>query len=225
MASRPASGPRIVEARFLAAATHVDQLPPPVSVEIAFAGRSNVGKSTLLNGLMNRKGLVRTSRTPGCTRQINLFEAKGSDGSVVTLVDLPGYGYARRSKSERSAWGELIESYLLERPSLAVVAILVDARRGVEEEDAQLVEFLAQPARVSRRPLEVLFIATKLDKLSPSAQKPALARVQRDAGRPVIGAAAADLERMADVWRRLRKAASVAPELSVAGEPSVPPEA
>ncbi len=120
-------------------------LPAPVQLEVAFAGRSNVGKSTLLNGLMNRKGLARTSNTPGCTRTINFFSVTTRDGLTLKFVDLPGYGYARRSKGERDAWADLIEGYLLERPTLRVVVILVDARRGVEEEEADLLELLASP--------------------------------------------------------------------------------
>src|SRR5262249_11567667 len=118
--------PRIVDARFVASAPSERLLPPPTGVEMAFAGRSNVGKSTLLNALMDRKGLARTSSTPGCTRELVIFEARTSDDARVTFVDLPGYGYAKRSKSERSSWAGFIEDYLLGRPTLSTVVLLVD---------------------------------------------------------------------------------------------------
>src|SRR5260221_5269063 len=108
------AGQRIVSARFVASVPQARLLPPPTGVEVAFAGRSNVGKSTLLNALLERKGLARTSSTPGCTRELVVFEAKATDGALVTLVDLPGYGYAKRSKSERAAWAGFIADYLLE---------------------------------------------------------------------------------------------------------------
>jgi GTP-binding protein len=95
-------GLRIVEAQFVAAqGISGGSLPAPTFTEIAFAGRSNVGKSSLINALVERKSLVRTSSTPGCTRQVNVFETRAKDGTVLHLVDLPGYGYAQRSKDER----------------------------------------------------------------------------------------------------------------------------
>src|SRR5689334_4965511 len=132
MSGPPPPKPRLHAARFVASVPQSRLMPPPTGVEVAFAGRSNVGKSTLLNALMERKGLARTSSTPGCTREIVTFEAKAADGALLTLVDLPGYGYAKRSKAERTAWGTMVEDYLLGRASLAGVVLLVDIRRGVE---------------------------------------------------------------------------------------------
>src|SRR5262245_28482094 len=105
----------IVAAAFVAGAPPGGSLPPPTHVEIAFAGRSNVGKSSLINTLVNRRNLVRTSSTPGSTRQINLFEVKARDEAVLHIVDLPGYGFAKRSKGEQLAWKKLIEDYLATR--------------------------------------------------------------------------------------------------------------
>lgn len=203
---------RVVEAGFVAGAKAPGELPAPVSVEIAFAGRSNVGKSSLLNCLMERRNLVRTSSTPGCTRQISLYSARASDGAVLTLVDLPGYGYAKRSKSEKRQWGELIESYLLERPTLRAVVVLVDVRRGIEPDDRDLLELLASPARTSRPPLRTMVVATKLDKLAGSAQKPALLKLARSGGIRALGFSARTGTGRDELWRWVRRAAQVGAE-------------
>ncbi|MCH2109895.1 MAG: ribosome biogenesis GTP-binding protein YihA/YsxC [Polyangiaceae bacterium] len=203
------SGDRVIEAQFLAGATEVDQFPPPVMSEIAFAGRSNVGKSSLLNSLMQRNGLVRTSSTPGCTRQISWFEAIADDKANLHLVDLPGYGYAKRSKSERKQWAHLIESYLLARSTLKGVVILIDIRRGLEEEEKSLLELLEGDSEVSRAPLETVIVATKLDKLSNSARKPALAALCAQVGRPVLGYAAPEHLGRRPLWRKIRRIAGV----------------
>lgn len=184
-------GIRVARAEFAAGAARQDQVPATKqfedATEIAFAGRSNVGKSSLLNMMLARKGLARTSNTPGCTRQINFFDvglarpapqpgeaAKPELPSRLVFVDLPGYGYAKVSKSEAAAWKQLLEGYLHERPTLRAVVILVDVRRGLEQEEEDLVEFLAE-----RPSIRVIVAATKVDKLSRSAQKPALAKLSR----------------------------------------------
>ncbi len=208
---------RIVHADFAAGAKAVDQFPPPTLGEIAFAGRSNVGKSSLLNRLVERKSLVRTSSTPGCTRQISWFRVEAADGAQLELVDLPGYGYAKRSKVERGAWADLIESYLLGRPTLRGVVVLVDVRRGMEADDLELLEMLSSPARVSRKPLEITLVATKLDKLSRAQHKTRLATLAKEAGVPVLGFSAHDGTGRIPLWRRLRRVAGIAPE-SPAGE-------
>lgn len=205
----PRQALQITSAEFAAAATALSQLPPPVGVEIAFAGRSNVGKSSLMNRLMQRKNLVRTSGTPGCTRQINFFSATASDGVRFTLVDLPGYGYARRSKAEKRTWGELIESYLLGRPTLRAVVALVDARRGIEDDDRDLYTLCESKPRVSRAPLSVVVAATKLDKIPSSAQRAAVAKLRAAAGRPVIGCSGETGDGCDELWRVLRVAAGV----------------
>jgi GTP-binding protein len=167
-----------VSAEFSAAARAAAELPPPMQIEIAFAGRSNVGKSSLLNRLMNRRNLARISSTPGCTRQINFFSVRTSAGMNLSLVDLPGYGYAKRSKDERKLWAELIDGYLLERPTLRAVALLVDARRGLEADDLGLIEMLETSGSRTRTAMKTLIVATKLDKLRAGERAAALARIK-----------------------------------------------
>jgi GTP-binding protein len=196
---------RIVEARFVATAPEPAHFPDPIGLEVAVAGRSNVGKSSLLNALFGRRHLARTSSTPGCTRQIGFYEVRTGDGAVLRLVDLPGYGYARRSKTERVAWGDLIESYLLARPTLAAAVVLVDVRRGLEADDCDLLELLASPPRVARAELEILLVATKLDRLPRSAQKPALDQLRAQTKRRVIGFSVGDPHTHAALWQAVRR--------------------
>jgi GTP-binding protein len=203
MASQSVEPPRVLDAQFVAGATQYEQLPPPKNIEIAFAGRSNVGKSSVMNSLLGRKNLVRTSSTPGCTRQISLFSVTTRRGSELTWVDLPGYGYAKRSLTERAGWGDLIDRYLLERPALALVVALVDLRRGVEDDDRGLLELLAKPAHVSRPPLEVLLVATKFDKLPSSARKPAFDRLRKDFPGPWSAFSTELPETHSQLWRQI----------------------
>lgn len=191
-------GTRISEAEFTAGAARRGQIPEPSRPEIAFAGRSNVGKSSLLNMMLARKGLARTSRTPGCTRQINFFDVTVTGGPKVAFVDLPGYGFAKVSKAESREWKILLEDYLKNRETLEAVVILVDARRGVEHEEVELVEFLSL-----RAGLPVFIAVTKLDKLSLSAQKPALAKIAKDAGVKVVGTSAETGAGREELWARL----------------------
>src|SRR6185436_15587992 len=134
------------------------------------------------------------------------------DGAVLSLADLPGYGYAKRSKAERASWGTLAEDYLLGRPNLAGVVILIDCRRGLEDDDNDLFQLIASPPRVGRGPVGSVLVATKLDKLNMAARKPALAKLKAQAKRPVIGFSMQDPTTADDVWRAvLRMANLVAP--------------
>lgn len=166
------------------AATGWERLPPPTGAEVAFAGRSNVGKSSLINTLVERRGLVRTSSTPGSTRQINIFEARARDEAAFRLVDLPGYGFTRRSKAEQNLWASLIEGYLRERVTLAAVVLLVDARRGLLPDDLELIHFIEAARDAVRRPVQVILVATKIDKLASSQRKSLLDRLAHAAAVP-----------------------------------------
>ena len=134
------AGRRLFAARceFVFAAARSDGLPPVGAPEIAFAGRSNVGKSSLINALTGRSGLARTSRTPGRTQELIFFDLDGK----ARLVDMPGYGYAAASKAKSAAWGELARDYLRGRPSLLRVFLLVDGRHGLKESDHETMRAL-----------------------------------------------------------------------------------
>lgn len=136
------------------------QLPVAELPEVAFAGRSNVGKSSLLNALTNRKTLARTSNTPGRTREVNFFRL----GDRLMLVDLPGYGYARAGKEEIERWNQLIEDYLRGRGNLRRVCLLIDARRGIGAPDRKVMELLDKAAVVYQ------VVLTKMDKEKAGAQ-------------------------------------------------------
>jgi GTP-binding protein len=195
----------IVDASFVAGVAAQDQLPPPALAEIAFAGRSNVGKSSLLNTLVGRKNLVRTGSTPGTTRQLNLFHVRAADGLEAVLVDLPGYGFAKRAKSEKSQWGALIEGYLSKRVTLRAVVLLVDVRRGGEREERDLVEYVESThANAARPEVPVIIVATKVDKIPRAQRKPALARISADLGCRVLGFSAETGEGKDELWAVLR---------------------
>lgn len=203
-------GSRIATAEFSAGAAKKEQVPPTSQFadapEIAFAGRSNVGKSSLLNMMLARKSLARTSSTPGCTRQINFFDigfAKATAEALngvdrMVFVDLPGYGYAKVSKAEAQSWKELLEGYLQERPTLKSVVVLCDVRRGLEQEEADLIEFLEL-----RTELKVIIAATKLDKVPRSQQKPALAKLSRGGKITVVGTSAETGDGREALWSRI----------------------
>jgi len=152
--------PKIKSADFITSAGRISEYPEPDLPEIAFAGRSNVGKSTLINCLVNRKKLVKTSNTPGRTQRINFFEVN----NILRFVDLPGYGYAKVSKKMRAEWGKMIETYLVERETLKALVWIMDIRRTPAEfeEDFDLW--------IKEQGINCIRVLTKADKFSKSKQ-------------------------------------------------------
>ena len=196
----------VLEAEFVAGATVLGQLPAPTFAEVAFAGRSNVGKSSLINNLVRRKKLVRTSSAPGCTRAINIFRVRlrtDDNEAHLDLVDLPGYGYAQRSKAERKSWGPLIEGFLSERPGLRGAVVIVDIRRGVQDDDRQLLEFIESVG------VTPILVATKIDKLPANKRKPAVAKLQREVSQRVIPYSSVIGDGRDALWNRILSVSSI----------------
>ena len=146
---------------FLQSVFSLKSLPEPLYPEVAFAGRSNVGKSSLINRLVNRRGLVKTSSKPGKTQSLNFFIVDDK----LYLVDLPGYGFAKVPKSVRSSWQQLINGYLENRETLACVVVIVDLRHELKDYDRDLVEWLRY------NDIEFLLVYTKADKLTGNKQQ------------------------------------------------------
>jgi GTP-binding protein len=164
-------------AKFLTTAPTPAAFPPPTLPEIAFAGRSNVGKSSLLNVLCGEKQLARTSSTPGRTRALNWFTVLPPKGPECAFVDLPGYGYAKVPHEMREAWRPLVEKFA-ERPTLKLFVVLVDLRRGPEREEVELFEWLDLIGVPS------LLVLTKADKLPKAQRNLAAAEAKRLLKRP-----------------------------------------
>ena len=187
------------EARFVAGADSPARIPPGTVAEIAIAGRSNVGKSSLLNRLVNRRSLARVGKTPGRTQQINFF-AVGDD---LMLVDLPGYGFAKVPLPVKAAWRRLVESYLEDRAHLHGVVVLVDGRRGLSTEDSELIDYLGA--------IEVpcCVAVTKIDKLKRSERANQLRELEKSLPvHAMIPCSAVTGEGMSELWQRINTMAA-----------------
>ncbi|MCU1279482.1 MAG: ribosome biosis GTP-binding protein YsxC [bacterium] len=202
---------KVLEAEFVLSATDKTAgvgWPDDETPEIAFAGRSNVGKSTLLQALMQRRGLVRISGTPGRTRLINFFRLviapeggrTPTERREVRFVDLPGYGYAKVSKAEREKWLPFVDQYLSDRASLKVLVLLVDPRREPGLDETEIVKYVAD------RGVFVVAVMTKADKLPKHERKPALEKMKRALGLPTIAVSSTDGDGIDELWRRIANA-------------------
>lgn len=181
---------------FMKSAVSLETLPPPDLPEICFAGRSNVGKSSLINALTNRKGLARASNTPGRTRELNYFNVDGR----LFLVDLPGFGYARASKADIAKWTTLTKSYLRGRAGLRRVFLLIDSRHGIKPSDIEVMEMLDEAA------VTYQIVLTKIDKIKKNEllkvnDKTMQFIAKRPAAFPIIIASSSEKKNGLDVLR------------------------
>jgi GTP-binding protein len=189
-----------IAARFITSAAQPSDFPPPSLPEVAVVGRSNVGKSSLINALVGQSGLARTSRTPGRTRLVNWFSIEDR----FLLVDLPGYGYAEVSQATRESWRPLIEGYLADRSSLAGVLLLIDIRRGVQDEERDFIPWLAE------REMPVVVALTKADKLAKHKRglEVSRARQELDLHRDPLAVSVTSSEGIDPLWRAVVRLAA-----------------
>ena len=194
---------KVLDARFLTTAVEPKGYPTEPGPEIAFVGRSNVGKSSMINALAGRRKLVRVSNTPGRTRTINFFDVdveRGGKQHLVRFADLPGYGFAKVSKTERSQWQTMITAYLEKRRDLKVVVSIIDAEVGPTSDDFQTLDYLTE----SKRP--ILLVATKIDRLPKARRKPRLNALSEELSLPreaVIAFSATEKLGVDEVWDAL----------------------
>ena len=189
---------KIKTAEFVTSAVKPNQYPAPDFPEVAFAGRSNVGKSSLINTLVNRKRLVKTSSTPGRTQLINFFLVN----DTLSMVDLPGYGYARVPTAVKKQWGPMVETYLAQRESLKAVVLLLDVRRTPRAEESQFMDWL----RHYRIPF--ILVLTKADKLSNNKirqQLPQAAQVLGVGAEELILFSAKTRKGLEVLWKRIER--------------------
>jgi GTP-binding protein len=190
---------KILSAEFVLSAKEPAHYPPAAFPEIAFAGRSNVGKSSLINTLLKRKGLARTSNTPGRTQEINFF----SVNNRLAFIDLPGYGFAKVPEKIRKNWGPMIETYLSQRQTLRLVILILDIRRDPSEEDRQLIGWL------QFYHLPFLIVLTKIDKVSRNQRGDRQRRIDAALNlapeTPLILFSAKTGEGKDPLWREIKK--------------------
>ncbi|MDC0229592.1 ribosome biogenesis GTP-binding protein YihA/YsxC [Deltaproteobacteria bacterium] len=186
---------KIHSAEFLLSASTTRQFPAATLPEIAFAGRSNVGKSTLINSLLNKKKLVKTSATPGKTQLINFFKVNDQ----FYFVDLPGYGYAKVPESVRRKWQNLVEAYLSERETLRNVVLIIDCRHNPTVQDRQLLEWLEYYQRPT------LIVASKIDKLKRGRVQKHLQKIKHDLSIESVplGHSSMQYGRREEIWKKL----------------------
>jgi GTP-binding protein len=192
---------KVLSAEFVKSATKPSEYPRGNLPEVAIAGKSNVGKSSLINTLVNRKNLAKTSSQPGRTQTINFFRVN----EKLSLVDLPGYGFAKAPLEIRKAWKPMVETYLQTREAIRLVILILDARRGLSPDDSILLDWL------DYHEIPALIVLTKADKLSQferARQKRGLAAVPLLEGRPLLFFSAITGEGKDEMWNWIQKSAS-----------------
>jgi GTP-binding protein len=198
---------KVLAARFDKSATTPDGWPADGLPEVAFAGRSNVGKSSMLNVLVRHQGLARVSKTPGRTRLLNFFTVtleRAATKQEVRFCDLPGYGFAKVSKAERARWVEMIETYLREREDLRAVVLIIDGKVGPTADDVEMLAWLNQAGR------RAILVATKLDKLGKAQRAMQLRRIEQKLGQPprsMVGFSSEIGLGREELWQKLLEAA------------------
>lgn len=193
---------KISSTEFITSATRPGNYPPSILPEIAFAGRSNVGKSSLINVLVNRKSLVRTSSTPGRTQLINFFDVNNK----FSLVDLPGYGYAKVPLAVKKAWGPMIRTYLEIRESLSGVVFIFDIRRVPREDDIRMLDWLEEFG------VPTIPVITKMDKVKRSQRDKHIKVIVEETGLPLDAFSlfsASTREGSEEIWERIEAALNV----------------
>ena len=192
---------KVLSAEFVKSATKPSEYPPGNLPEVAIAGKSNVGKSSLINTLVSRKNLAKTSSQPGRTQTLNFFRVN----EKLSLVDLPGYGFAKAPLEARRAWKPMVETYLQTREAVRLVILILDSRRGMSPEDSTLLDWLEYHG------IPALIVLTKADKLSQferARQKKGLAAIPLLEGRPLLFFSALTGEGKDEVWSLIQKSAS-----------------